>query len=156
MIEWLIIITLILTGIALIVAEIIFIPGTTIIGFIGFGFASFGVYLGYSYFGTNTGTIVLITSILVCVVAVGIAFKSGVWKKLSLKKINEGKVNQEFQIELQINQKGRAVSALRPVGKAEFNDKEYEVQTIGDYIDAGSSIKIIMIKNRKIFVEQSI
>ena len=151
--EWVIVLALILLGVILIVIEIIFIPGTTIVGIIGFAIAGFGVYLGYVNFGSNIGTVILLVSLFLCGIALVVALKSGVWKKLSLEKTNESKVNQEFKIGLQIDQKGVAVSALRPVGKAEFNDTEYEVQTIGDYIDAGTSIKIIMIKDRKIFVE---
>ena len=151
--EWLIVLTLIVLGIILIIIEVIFIPGTTIVGIIGFGIAGFGIYLSYVNFGPTTGTTVLLISLLTSAIVLIIALKSGVWKKLALQKTNVGKVNEEYVIKLQTEQQGTAVSALRPVGKAEFDDKEYEVQTIGDYIDAGTKIKVIMIKDRKIFVE---
>lgn len=153
MVEWLIVISLIILGISLIIIEIIFVPGTTVVGFVGFGVAGYGVFLGFVNFGTTTGVIILISAIILCIISLVISFKSGVWKKLSLHKSIDSKVNEEFKIDLQVEQRGIAVSALRPVGKAEFNDREYEVQTIGDYVSAGSPVKIISIKERKIYVE---
>ncbi len=151
--EWLIILTLIILSITLIVIEVIFIPGTTIVGIIGFGIGGLGVYLSFVNYGAGTGTIVLLSTVVLTGIILIIAFKSGVWKKLSLKKVSGSKVNEEFVIELKPGQNGVAISALRPVGKAEFGDKEYEVKTVGDYVDAGKKITIISISGRQILVE---
>lgn len=153
MLDWILVIFLILLGISLIVAEIIFVPGTTIVGILGVGLAAFGVYQGYTTFGSGAGTAILISTVVVGAVATFFSFKSGVWNRFALKTAIESRVNEEEKLDLQVEQKGVAVSALRPFGKAEFADREYEVQTIGDYVDSGTLLKIISIKGRKIFVE---
>ena len=53
--EWLIVIALIAFGLALIIAEIIFVPGTTLVGVLGFGFLILGTGLSFRYFGSETG-----------------------------------------------------------------------------------------------------
>lgn len=151
--DWILVIVLVLLGISLIVIEIIFVPGTTVVGILGIGLAAYGVYHSFISFGKGPGLMVLVSTIVVGGIVTVISFKSGVWDRFSLKKSIDSKVNDEYELNLELNQEGRAVSALRPIGKAEFSDKEYEVQTIGNYVDAGTLVKIISIKGRKIFVE---
>ncbi len=55
---------------------------------------------------------------------------------------------------LAVGQEGITLSALRPIGKAEFEDKEFEVKTLGNYLETGTPIKIIAIdKSKQIIVE---
>ena len=55
MVEWLTVSSLILLGLSLIVAEIIFVPGITVVGLIGFACMVVGIGLSFRYFGNNTG-----------------------------------------------------------------------------------------------------
>ena len=151
--EWILIITLIILGITLLVVEVIFIPGTTVVGIVGFAAISYSIYSSYVSFGSTVGTVVLISTSLITGAIMVICFKSGVWRKFSLKssitsKVNEGKID-----DLKLDLQGVAVSALRPIGKAEFNNKEYEVTSLGEYVEAGSFVKIIQLKQNKIYVE---
>ena len=55
--DWISVILLLFVGIVLVVVEIIFVPGTTIVGIIGTALMCFGVIIGYSKFGAQIGTI---------------------------------------------------------------------------------------------------
>ena len=55
--DWLTIVLLVVSGIALILIEIIFIPGTTIVGFIGVALVIGGVIIAYRDLGSQSGTI---------------------------------------------------------------------------------------------------
>jgi membrane-bound ClpP family serine protease len=48
---------------------------------------------------------------------------------------------------------GKALSALRPMGKAELNNQILEVKTSGDYLDSGSRIRIVKIVSNQIIIE---
>ncbi len=61
--EWFAVIGLIILGIGLVVIEVVFVPGTTVVGIAGFICTGFGIYLGYDYFGNVTGSILLVFSI---------------------------------------------------------------------------------------------
>lgn len=154
--EWFTIIALILFGLILIVIEIIFVPGTTFVGIAGFGIAGFGVWQSFISFGTETGLIVLATSAAVAVAAIVYSFKSGVWKRFALKERNEAKVNDGAKHTLAEGDMGLALSALRPMGTAEFNDKLYEVRTDGNYLEAGTKVVISRIVNNTIIVSPTI
>jgi membrane-bound ClpP family serine protease len=153
MITWIAIISLIIIGLALVVIELIFIPGTTIVGIIGFVCVISGLVLTFNNFGSDVGwtatgaTAVFSAGVLIY------AFKSGAWSKFALKDTIDSKVNQDKPIALQVGDEGMARSALRPIGKGEFNNELYEVRSLGELVPTDSRIKIIKIDKRKIFVE---
>lgn len=153
MIEWLTIISLIVLGIGLVIIEIIFIPGTTVVGILGFLLGGYGIYLGYDYFGTTTGHLVLVSSVLLSFVCIFFSFKSGAWKRFANESVISSKVNDGLTINLKTGDEGETVSSLKPVGKAIFNDKEYEVASLGNFIGEKQPVRIIKIKKNKIYVE---
>lgn len=153
MIEWITVISLILFGLFLIIAEIIFVPGTTLVGILGFIFLLLGVGLSFSYFGSETGW----TTVGVSAVASGLilyySFKANIWGRFSLKSSIQSKVNEGDLDSLAVGTEGIAVSALRPVGKATLGEKMYEVKTLGEYLDSGSRVRVIKIIMNQIIVE---
>lgn len=152
--DWITVILLLIAGIVLLVVEIIFVPGTTILGIIGAGLMVFGVIIGYSKFGTQAGTIILVSALVVGGTITVISFKSGVWKRFALKNTNKSKFNEDIEVEHLLGAEGIAFSALRPYGKAEIYNSTYEVKTLGNYLDAGTKIRVTSVdKNHKIFVE---
>ncbi len=156
MIEWFTVLGLIIFGIILIIVEIVFIPGTTIIGILGCIFGLSGLYLSFEYFGNTVGTIVSVCSVLIAVVAIVVSLKNGVWDRFSLKSAIESKVNQEYIIVLNVGDVGKAISTLKPMGNAIFGDKIIEVRTNGDYLPADTQIRIAKIDDSKIYVESII
>lgn len=151
--DWMIVASLIFFGILLVILEIIFIPGTTVVGIIGAGFMIAGVISGFNYFGQQGGWITLGATALSSAILVYYAFKANVWGRFSLKTANLGKVNEGELEGLTVGQEGVAISALRPSGKAEISDKTFEVKTLGAFVDAGSKIKIIKVNTNQIVVE---
>jgi len=136
MVEWLAVILLILFGLGFIIAEIIFVPGTTLLGLFGLIFTIIGIIISFISFGGGVGTIVLIISVVVGVGALIYALKSGVWEKFALKGSINSKVNEGEVENLQVGEEGVTISSLRPVGKGEFKEKIYEVTTLGNYLTA--------------------
>ncbi|MEQ9300813.1 MAG: NfeD family protein [Cyclobacteriaceae bacterium] len=151
--EWLFVLGLILLGIGIIIVEVIFIPGTTIVGILGFIISIYGVYLGYEYFGTPTGHFIFAGGFLATTIAIVGAFKSGAWDRFSLKESMDGRVNDDYQVDIEVGDIGESVSSLKPIGKGIFRDQVMEVRTNGDYIRESNKIKVIRVDGRKIFVE---
>ncbi len=150
---WLAIILLVLVGLVLIYLELIFVPGTTILGLIGLVVAGIGVYIAYERHGTTAGSLLLLGSLAVTIGGLVYSFKAKTWDRFSLKTKNTSRVRQKYTEGLQIEMRGVAVSDLKPIGKAEFENKSYEVTSHGHLIDAGSAIKIIQLTKNKIVVE---
>ena len=153
MITWLVIIGLILFGLGLIIIEVIFVPGTTIVGILGIILAGVGIYLSFKNFGNNVGTIVLVGTAIIALIALVTSFRTGVWKKFALKDQISSKFNEHIEIAMHEGDEGVALSSLKPIGKAEINEKVFEVKTNGNYVDAGERVKVIKIDKNKIIVE---
>jgi membrane-bound ClpP family serine protease len=152
-IEWVTVISLILFGLILIVVEVIVIPGTTIVGILGFIFLIIGIVFSFSYFGSETGWVTVGVSAGTAGVILYYSFKADVWSRFSSKTKIDSRVNEGELDSLKIGDEGVTVSSLRPVGKAELNGKLYEVKSFGDYLDNGIKIKIIKINSSQIIVE---
>ena len=154
--DWFTVILLLLAGIILLVVEIIFIPGTTILGIIGGALMVFGVIIGYSKFGSQTGTLILVSALIIGGGITFVSFRSGVWKKFALNNINRSKFNEDIEVEHLLGAEGVTLSALRPFGKAEIYNSTYEVKTLGNYLEPGTKVKVTSIdKDHKIYVEQA-
>lgn len=146
------IIVLILISIVLIFIEVFFIPGTTIVGVLGLIFAIIGIYYAYNE-SITIGNITLAVTIIIFTATIIIGSKSGVWSKLSNKDAITSKVNIIDNTNLVVGTQGKAISAIRPIGKARINGKNYEVKSLGEYINTGSTVEIIKIQGNKIIVK---
>ena len=151
--EWITVISLILFGLALIVAEIIFVPGTTLVGVLGFVSLIAGVGLSFHYFGRSIGWVATGGAAVGSALVFFYSFKANVWGRFALKSSIHSKVNEGELDGLAPGQEGIALSALRPVGKAEVAGRTYEVKTMGGYVTTGTKIRIIQILSNQIIVE---
>lgn len=150
--DWLIVLALIVFGLGLILLEFIFIPGTTVVGFVGLACAALGIYWSYEKFGVITGTSVLSISMLITLGGLYYSLKSGVWDKLSLKNKITSKVNEDLLLPL-VGEEGRTVSNLRPSGTGEFNDQLFEIMTLGGLVESGKKVRVVKVEGKKVWVE---
>ena len=146
------IIGMIILGIILVVLEILVIPGL-ISGIIGVLLILSGIWMSYDEFGVIGGNITLIGSILGTLFSIYWSFKRGSWKRFSLQKTIDSHVNEVRDSGIEIGTKGLAVSALRPSGSVEINDKIIEAQSLGEWIDTNTSIEVIIILPNKVIVK---
>lgn len=151
--EWITVISLILIGIILIVVEILFVPGTTIVGIFGFCMAIGGTALSFYYFGRPIGWITLGSTGVLTMGLIVWSLRGRPWERFALKTSINSKVNEGAFASLQVGAEGVAVSSLRPGGKADFSEKLYEVTTLGNFADSGTRVKIISVSSHQIVVE---
>jgi membrane-bound ClpP family serine protease len=147
------IIILLLVGIALFMVEVFFVPGTTIVGILGAILAAVGVYMAYVDYGPVTGNITLAVSSVALIVFVAIGAKNNIWGRFSIKDdLVTSKVNVIELESIKIGDTGKAMSSIRPMGKARINGKSFEVRSMGVFIDPGTKVEVIKIEGNKITV----
>jgi membrane-bound ClpP family serine protease len=150
---WIVIISLLLIGLILLIVEVVFIPGTTVVGILGVAFSIIGVVAGYKHFGDTTGFYILLSTLAVTGVSLFFSFRSGMWDKFSLHSAITSKVNEGKTASLSVGDTGITMSTLKPSGKAEFKDNIFEVRTTGNYVEPQTKIRIISINIQQIIVE---
>jgi membrane-bound ClpP family serine protease len=145
------IIIILLLGLLLIIAEIFFIPGTTIFGVAGGVVMVIGVAMMYAV-GTQQGHIALGISIVSILVATVLGFRAIDKGALAARAKIKGRVN-ELDSSLVPGMKGKAITELRPGGKVQFGEERVEVFSYGNYIPRDSQVEITNVTKDKIFVK---
>ena len=148
----LLIITLVI-GMALLILEIVALPGG-IAGIFGGLLLAFGVWQSYVLLGLNWGTV-----ILGCVVFFGVAMlvflmKGKTWKKFSLNEESDSAVNQE-PATVQVGTTGKTIARLAPTGKALIDGELVEVHAINKFIDPDRPIEVVAVEGYRIDVVET-
>jgi membrane-bound ClpP family serine protease len=151
---WLVIVSLLVIGLVFILLEVLVVPGTTVVGFIGAGLMAGGVYLSFHEFGNQIGTITLLATVLFAAVAVAISIRTGTWKKMMLKTEIDGKVNTIEPGKIKVGDEGKTITRLNPVGNAFINEEFYEVVSKDNLIDENIEIVVLKVEGNKIIVKQ--
>ena len=151
--EWFIVISLLALGLLLIVVEVIFVPGTTVVGFFGFGLMLAGAFFGFRYFGNDVGWIIIGVSAISSAIVFVWIFRAKPWQQFALKTTIKSKVNEGIHEGLHTGDEGVTTSALRPSGNAELHGRIVEVTTQGSYLESGTRIRILKISPYQILVE---
>ena len=148
-------------GLAFLTVEI-FIPGFGVFGITGTILLLFSLIYRVATSGDILHFLYIIAIIvLVVVISLLIAIRSARFGVLSKTPIIEtstalpedyasDKKNYGFLI----NQKGVTKTILKPVGKVDIDNIEYQVITNGDYIDAGVKVKVVEVDGSTIIVRK--
>lgn len=153
-IEIIIVIFLILLGIALLLAEIFFLPGVTIAGFAGGLSLLGGIVYAFVYLGNTAGFITIGLSTVLGVGSFVYLIKSDTMDRIALKTDIEATVDQTELKQLQIGDKGKSVSRLNPIGKAQFGNIVVEAKSVnGEFIDENLLIEIVKIESSNVLVQ---
>jgi membrane-bound ClpP family serine protease len=153
MLMWIVIISLLLIGLILLIVEVVFIPGTTVVGLLGVAFSIIGVVAGYNQFGQTVGFYLLMSTLVITAIALFFSFRSGMWQMFSLQSTITSKVNEGKHASLTVGDTGITTSTLKPSGKAEFKNEVFEVRSTGNYVEPQTKVKIVSIDIQQIIVE---
>ncbi len=145
--------SLLLIGIILLLAEVLFIPGSTIVGLIGLGVSLTGIFYAFLNYSPETAWWITGIAIILNLAAIVYGFKSGVWNRFSLKTEHKGGTFDGRTDGLQVGMPGLAISDLKPVGKASFDSLIVEVKSEGGFIPVGTEITLMKIENNTIIVK---
>lgn len=144
---------LILTGIALLVAEFFIFIGSAIAGIVGFILTAIGVFLTYKTYGSATGNTVLLISIALFLATVFFSLRSKTWKRIALHSEVDGKVNTIEEHKIKAGDVGITVSKVAPMGKVKVNDIVVEAKSIGIYIEENTEVEVVKVNESNILIK---
>ncbi|MDR0814904.1 MAG: hypothetical protein LBN37_04030 [Bacteroidales bacterium] len=146
---------LIVIGMALIVVEVVVLPGITVAGIAGIVLIAAGVFVSFSAFGETVGIISLIGSSLLFIVFLIYALRAKTWNRLSLKSEIDSKVNL-VNDDIQVGDAAVTISRLAPMGKILIRDTIVEAKSILGLIDENKAVKVIEVSGNSIVVQEDI
>ena len=149
-------------GIGLLLLEIFVIPGFGVAGIAGIAFM-FGsvLYIFKSAYELEDAIFWLSASVLMTfgfsIMLAYVLPKTRTWNRFVLETAMDSELGyhsasrDDFQSYL--GKTATALTPLRPSGTVRLGDKRLDVVTVGDFIDAEASVKIVEVEGSKIFVE---
>ena len=150
--SWLTIALLLLFGLLFVAAEVIFIPGTTVVGFVGFALLVVGIWLGYRDLGTPLGHYALVGVIAMAGLIVYVGLRPKNLARVVLNSVNDTSVHDARRPDVAPGTVGHTLSALRPAGTALFGTERREVVTRGEFVPTGSEVRVLGIEHNRIVV----
>lgn len=150
---WTIIIILILVGLLFLILEVVVIPGTTVVGIVGFVLMIVAVWQTYVVYGSTSGHLVLGGTLVLTLVGLRFALRSKTWDKVMLKSNIDSRANVIPEGSVKVGDVGKSISRIVPTGKALINDEYFEVCSSGEFIDPENDIEVVKIEHNKIFVK---
>ena len=146
------IISLILVGLILLLAEILIIPGVGVAGILGILSVTGSCYYAFYEFGNLTGGIVTGVSALLLVILSVYVLRSKTWKRMSLETSIDSKAVSEESAIVSVGDCGKTLTRLAPMGTARFGDNVVEVKALEGMVDPGADVEIVMIEDNRIYV----
>jgi len=153
--SWTIILVLIIVGLLFLVLEVLVIPGTTVVGVVGFILIAVGIWQSYAVHGSPAGHLVLASTILLTVGTLYLSLRSKTWNKVMLHTSIDSRANVVEEGSVNVGDTGKTISRLAPMGKALINDKYFEVTSTGELIDQGTEVTVVKIDGTKILVKSN-
>ena len=147
-------VSLFLTGIALLLAEMFLIPGFGVAGIGGLAALAASIYLT---FGDQA---VVVGSLMVIVIAIGLIIvfrflpRTRTAHALVLDDAIGAQAPPHESNSRLLGAIGTATSDLRPAGVARFGERKVDVVTEGEYLPKGSLIKVIKVEGARIVVRR--
>lgn len=145
------IVTLILVGIVMMIAEILLVPGIGVAGILGLLSMGGSCWYAFYEFGSLTGGIVTVVTAVVLVVFAVIVLRAKTWQKMTLNTKIESKVNN-VTFELRVSDRGRTITRLAPMGSVRFGNEVVEVKALEGMIDPDTDVEICLMEEGKIYV----
>ena len=150
-------------GIGLLLLEIFVIPGFGVAGIAGLAFM-FGsvLFIFKNAYELEDAILWLSVSVIMTfgfsIILAYVLPKTRTWNRFVLETAMDSELGyhsaskEDFQSYL--GKTATALTPLRPSGTVRLGDKRLDVVTVGDFVDAEASVKIVDVEGSKIFVEE--
>ena len=156
---WIYSIGLLILGFLLILLEIFIIPGMNIFGVLGFGTVCIGILFAYRRLGPAPALLIGLIGIGGTVALVWLLVRKGTWQRL----VHDGRADRASGFDSSsgeladlLGAAGTALTALRPSGRARFDERIVDVVSNGGFIAADSAIEVLEVHGNRIVVHERV
>ncbi len=146
------IITLILVGLILVLAEILLVPGVGVAGILGLLSMGGSCYYAFYEFGEATGGIVTGVNIVLVTALTVYVLRAKTWKRMSLETNIDAKALEDESSYVCVGDVGHAITRLAPMGTVRFGERAVEAKALEGMIASGAEVEVVMIEDGKIYV----
>lgn len=145
------VISLILIGLVLMLAEILVVPGVGVAGVLGLLSMGGSCYYAFHEFGNTTGGLVTGLNGVLLLVLLIFVLRAKTWKRFTLNTNIDSKAVSQEDV-LSVGDRGKTVTRLAPMGAVRVGDNVLEVKALEGMIDPGVEVEVVLIEDNRIYV----
>lgn len=150
---WWIVVSLVVLGILLMLAEMLLIPGVGVAGFLGLASMVAACWCSFTLYGNIEGIITTIVTAILLTIMLIIVLREKTWKRFELGAEIKSTVNEDLS-ELKEGQVGKTLTRLAPMGTVEFEKGSFEAKSYNNsMVDPGVRVEILRIEDNKVIVK---
>jgi membrane-bound serine protease (ClpP class) len=158
MLPWVYAFSLLILGFALILLDIFITPGVDILGLFGVLAVGAGIALAYAELGLGPALIIGAIGLTGTAILVRLLVRARAWRHLVLESSTSrasGYDSAEPGREALLGQRGEALTALRPSGRARFGEQVVDVTSEGGFIDRGAPVEVLRVAGNRVTVHRT-
>ena len=142
-------------GVAVILAEFM-IPSAGILSISALAVFGYSLYLVYSQISPHVCVVFAVADAVMIPVLIWAGVRILASSPMALKKTLAGNKESSVQTDFSglVNKDGIVITTLRPAGKAEINDRKYDVVSTGDFLNKGEEIIVTNVSGNRIVVRK--
>lgn len=149
----LIIVSLILLGIILMLAEMLLVPGVGVAGFGSLASLAGACWYAFEKVSTKAGIIVTAIVLIILIAMMIVILKKKTWKRFELKDEIQSQTNLDVE-KIKIGDRGFTLTRLAPMGTAKIEGTTVEVKSADNsMLDPGVQIEVTEIIDNIIMVK---
>lgn len=145
------VISLILIGLVLMLAEILVVPGVGVAGVLGLLSMGGSCYYAFHEFGNTTGGLVTGLNGVLLLVLLIFVLRAKTWKRFTLNTNIDSKAVSQEDV-LSVGDRGKTVTRLAPMGAVRVGDNVVEVKALEGMIDPGVEVEVVLLEDNRIYV----
>lgn len=134
--------------------EIFVLPGFGIAGIAAIVCAVLDAIFIYNQYGALWTVVAVVVAVaILCIMLYTVAHSRSV-ERLSLKAAIKSTNATQEQLSVKVGDIGHSLTRLALVGNAEIGGKQVEVKSSGEFIDANTPIRVVMVNEALVVVER--
>lgn len=145
------IVATLVVGIILLLIELMVVPGFGVAGVLGICALVAGAMGAWTELGPTWGVAIGVASVVLSGITLYVFPRTRAGKRMILEDAQRNTTAQTARRDL-INQRGKALTPLRPTGVARFGVDEVDVITEGEYIESGKPVVVTQIEGTRVVV----
>lgn len=150
---WWIVVSLVVLGILLMLAEMLLIPGVGVAGFLGLASMVAACWYSFALCGKVEGIVTTIVTAVLLTVMLVIVLRAKTWKRFELGTEIKSNVNEGLA-GLNQGEVGKTLTRLAPMGTVEFEKGTFEAKSHDNsMVDPGVRVEILRIEDNKVIVK---
>ncbi len=150
---WWIVVSLLVSGVILMLVEMLLVPGVGIAGILSFASLGGACWYAFSEISTAAGWWTTLAAVLLLGALLFFILRAKTWKRFELKTEVTSRVGTEA-MQIRVGDSGVAYTRLAPMGTGRFGDISCEVKSYDNtMVDAGTPVEVVAVEGNKPLVK---